>query len=161
MWTLPSSWLRRPKIFSLKNKKRRRTKRISTNQVYCGIGATITTINQNGGQLQVNNGATTIICNVGTVTVWAGAVTTLDVDGGKAIYNSTGTLTTAAVYEPGTLDFSQDQRAKTVTNTIEVYGNGATLNDPFKVVGSLAVGLNAVTTLANMNIGENLTLTRS
>jgi hypothetical protein len=65
------------------------------------------------------------------------------------------------VYEPGTLDFSQDQRAKTVTNTIEVYGNGATLNDPFKVVGSLAVGLNAVTTLANMNIGENLTLTRS
>jgi hypothetical protein len=130
-------------------------------QVFCGGGATITTVNQNGGQLQINNGATTIASNIGNVTIWSGAVGTLNANGGNCIYNSIGTLTTAEVSDGGTLDFSQDQRAKTVTNTINIYGDNASINDPFKVVSSVAIGLNSVESLANINVGETLILTRS
>jgi hypothetical protein len=130
-------------------------------QLICGVGVTLTTLDMNGGGVQLNNGATTITQNAGTLSVLGmGGVTTLNVDGGTCIYNSTGTLTTATIAENGTLDFSQDQQAKTVTNTIKMYGDSSTLSDPFQVVGSLVVDLQQSKNIANLNLGTNIKLTR-
>jgi len=130
-------------------------------QLVCGVGASIATINQNGGIVTLNNGATTITINGGTLSVLGSAgVTSLNIEDGSVIYNSTGTLATAIVTESGSLDFSQDQRPKTVTNPIEVYGNSAKLNDPFQVVGALVVDLEQSDNLDNINLGTNIKLTR-
>ena len=92
--------------------------------------------------------------------IGTGGVTTLTVDGGTVVYNSTGTLATAIVSEDGELDFSQDPQPKTVTNPIQVYGNAATLNDPNQVVGSLVVDLEQSNNIQNVNLGTNIKLTR-
>jgi hypothetical protein len=89
----------------------------------------------------------------GTLTVAAGAITTLKVQGGTAIYNSTGTLGTATVSNAGILDFNQDPRAKTVTNPIQVYGDVAKVQDDLKAVNS---GVLSVTTnqTAKINVSH-------
>jgi len=131
-------------------------------QLTCGKGCTLTTITQNGGNVTTNSGATTITINAGTLVVWgSSAVTTLNIDGGTVVYNSTGTLGTAEVAENGVLDFSQDQQAKTVTNPIQRFGDNSQIRDPFKVVGSMVIALEQSSDLSNLDIGQNLTLTRS
>jgi trimeric autotransporter adhesin len=127
-----------------------------------GAGASISTLDMNGGTVTINNGATTATVSAGTLTVLgSGGITTLTADGGSVVYNATGTLGTAIVSESGSLDFSQDPRPKTVTNPIQLYGDNATLNDPNQVVGSLVVDLEQSDNLANVALGTNIKLTRS
>ena len=125
-----------------------------------GSGVTLTTVNKSGGNVLMNAGATTVTQTAGELTIQSGGVTTVNVQGGSIFYNSTGTLATANVTGNGILDFSKDMRAKTVTNPINVYGNQAQLNDPFKVVGSLVVDLEQRSTLEGLNLGTNVKLTR-
>jgi trimeric autotransporter adhesin len=126
-----------------------------------GAGATVGTLDMNGGTVTINNGATTATVSAGTLTVLGtGGITALTADGGSVVYNSTGTLGTAIVSEDGSLDFSQDPRPKTVTNPIQLYGNSATLNDPNQVVGSLVVDLEQSDNLTNIALGTNIKLTR-
>jgi trimeric autotransporter adhesin len=131
-------------------------------QLICGSGCTITTVNQNGGNVTFYGGMTTLTLTAGTATTYgAGAVTTLNaLESGTVTWNSTGTIATAIVADKALLDFSKDQRAKTVTNPIQIYGGGS-LNDPFKVVGSLSVVLEKSQSLAGLSLGEGLTLARS
>jgi trimeric autotransporter adhesin len=127
-----------------------------------GAGASVSTLDMNGGTVTINNGATTATISAGTLTVLgSGGITTLTADGGSVVYNTTGTLGTAIVSESGSLDFSQDPRPKTVTNPVQLYGNNATLNDPNQVVGSLVVDLEQSDNLANIALGTNIKLTRS
>jgi trimeric autotransporter adhesin len=100
--------------------------------VRCGAGATLTTINQNGGTLETNSGATTILKGAGSLTLNSGNVTTLTDDNGTSVYKGTGAIATVNVGSGATLDFSQDMRARTVT-TLNLY-EGSTLNDPFGTV---------------------------
>lgn len=126
-----------------------------------GAGCTLTTINQNGGQVSVNSAVTTLTQRGGAAFVYGTAtVGTLDVEAGTCNYYSNGTLTTATVGVAGTLDFSKDPRSRTVTNCT-VYG---TLIDPDHTVSfSTAVyfpngiGNNG----ASLNYGTNFRLTRS
>jgi hypothetical protein len=125
-----------------------------------GSGVTMTTLNKSGGLVELNAGATTITQTNGDLTVRSGAVTTLHVQGGNCFYNSTGTLTTANVTNDGLLDFSKDMRSKTITNPINVYGDQAKVNDPFKVTGSVVLDLEQRNTLTGLNLGTNVRLTR-
>lgn len=94
--------------------------------VVCGAGVTqLTTINQSGGYCRTETNSTTLTMTDGEhVRQGTATLTTLNLDGGACRYNSSGTLTTANVGSGGNLDFRQDSRAKTVTNT--------NLNDGFE-----------------------------
>jgi hypothetical protein len=87
--------------------------------VICGAGVTtLTTINQSGGFCRTETNSTTLTMTDGEhVRQGTCTLTTLNLDGGAMRYNSSGTLTTANVGSGGNLDFRQDSRAKTVTNT--------------------------------------------
>jgi hypothetical protein len=77
-------------------------------------------------------------------------------------YNTTGALGGATVVTgQATLDFSQDMRAKTVTNPIEVYSPDAKVIDPFKVVSGLIVDFNFTGVVTNgSDFGSNVRMTR-
>jgi hypothetical protein len=95
------------------------------------------------------------------LTLQAGGQLGVTVRGGRCVYNSTGTLGGAPVVSgTGHLDFSQDLRAKTVTNPIDVYGPDAKVSDPTKVVGTLVVDLDETSNSSNIDIGTNIRLTR-
>lgn len=98
-----------------------------------GSGCTVTTLNQEGGVVTMYCGATTVTMTGGSLTpIGAGAFTTINLEGGTLYYRSTGTITTLNVGTGATVDFSQDLRARTVTNcTIQATG---TLIDTFKTV---------------------------
>jgi hypothetical protein len=130
-------------------------------QLVCGSGCTLTTVVKQGGTAVLNAGSTTVSNYAGTLTAQAGAVTTLNCYGGTTVANTTGTITTINYYDNAILDFSQDQRPKTVTNTINVYSQSPQILDPFKVVSSLALSLNGTDDLSKLSVGEKLTLTRS
>lgn len=128
--------------------------------VRCGSGTTLTTINQGGGELELNSAATTINKTGGTLNYQgSGAVTTINDDGGTTNYMSSGTVTTLNVGGAATVDFSKDIRTRTVS-ACDVFA-GATINDPFKTVTWTAgidlnrCGLADVT----INVGEHVRLT--
>jgi hypothetical protein len=100
--------------------------------VYCGSGVTLTTINQEGGTLEINSGCTTVTKTGGTLTINSGNVTTLTNDAGTVYYKGTGTITTLNVGSGAKADFSQDMRARTVT-TCNLY-EGGEIYDPFGTV---------------------------
>jgi hypothetical protein len=134
--------------------------------VWLGAGVTLANaaLIQTGGNLIVNSatsGTATITQYDGNLTLQTGAQTGLSVLGGTCVYNSTGTLAgTPVIGGSGTLDFSQDLRAKTVTNPINIYGAKSKLLDPNKVVAGLVIDLNQLANSDNLDIGTNIKLTR-
>lgn len=129
-------------------------------EVFFGEGVTLTTLEMNGFDVTVNNGMTTANQFGGNLTVEAGAVTTLNCRGGTAVYNSIGTLGTALVADTGFLDFSQDPRAKTVTNPVELYGPNSRIADPESTVSNLRVDFNESAESSQVSWGRNIRLTR-
>ncbi|WP_013626608.1 hypothetical protein [Rubinisphaera brasiliensis] len=129
--------------------------------VYCGSGTTLTNVDQSGSNLTVAAATTTVDQTGGTLNILAGAHAAITQDGGVCNYRSTGTITTAIVGNGATLDFSQDMRARTVTNC-SVY-RGATLRDTFKTVTFTngidlqRCGVDDIT----LEVGSHLTLTPS
>lgn len=127
--------------------------------VSCGEYATLGAIIVNGGNLSTKTSVSSMRARAGSVRILAGAVSALIAENDAvAVYDSTGTLGgNTVVSGNAVLDFSQDPRDKTVTNPIEVFGNGRVL-DPNNVVntsGSLIVDLNQTANLANIVIGSN------
>lgn len=134
-------------------------------EVYIGDNANVTTIVKTGGYLEfinASNGVTTLT-NYGGETRFNGtaALTTLNLNGGKMVYNSTGALGTASLRGNGWLDFSQDNRAKTVTNPVERYTNESRITDPAKVVSSLVIDNNGITDTSNLTLGTDFRITRA
>jgi len=133
-------------------------------QLTVGAGATLTTVTQNGGNVTLYGGMTTLLVAAGACTVYGtGAVSNLTVNqSGSVAWNSTGTIGgNPIVADKGVLDFSKDQQAKTVTNPIQKFGDASQLLDPYQVVTSLAVILEQSNDLSGLELGENLTLTRT
>ena len=92
-------------------------------------GATLTL---NSGQVHLDaalGGAATVYG--GTLVVESSAQPTINLRGGNLVYNGIGTLTTLNNYQ-GHADFSQDGRAKTVTNAN--LWRGSRLSDPQGIV---------------------------
>lgn len=131
-------------------------------EVECGTGVTFSaaaTVDMNGRTLELNSGVATLNVQGGSAVVEAGAITTMAVSGGAVTYNSTGTLGTVTLSQSGRLDFSEDPRAKTITNPVEMHGPSCFLNDPEQTVASLVVDLNLGATAQQINRGQNYRLT--
>lgn len=123
-------------------------------------GLTLATLNQNGGDITLNAGLTTITKTLGTTTILGtGAVTTMTLQGGTLWYESSGTITTLSL-QGGVIDFSRDNRARTITTATVYKGSG--VNDPAKTTtpGWQLVGC-GIQDLQVFNLGTNLTVTRS
>lgn len=132
-------------------------------EVFGGPGLSLTTVDKSGGLLELSAAATTITQTAGELVFGgSGGVTNLAIRGGTCFYNSTGTLGgNPIVSGDGLLDFSQDLRAKTVTNPIEVHGDTARIRDPYKVVSSLVIDGNEIEgNLGQFELGPNIRITR-
>lgn len=108
------------------------TSKNSDANVRCGENVTLTTITKDGGVLETNSNVTTVTQTGGTWTSKAGTCTTHHCHEGTTYYESSGTLTTLNVSAKGTVDFSRDITAKTVTTTTVF--RGATLISPADIV---------------------------
>lgn len=96
--------------------------------VYCGSGVTLGTITQDGGTLTTHSNITTINMTGGEHVREAGTTTTANIRGGTYYGKSTGSISTLTISSTGTVDFSRDNRTKTVS-TCNAY-KGATIRDP-------------------------------
>lgn len=85
-------------------------------KAWFGSGVTLTTLVQTGGQVWLNCAATTITMAAGTLTSYAGAVTTINARNCTVVWNSTATITTYNGDSDSVLDAEQDERAFTITN---------------------------------------------
>jgi len=95
-----------------------------------GSGLTLTTLNQSGGVVELNAAATTINKIDGELTTnTASTITTLTNDSGPYIHNGAGTITTLTLGGGAKLDCSRNERAFTITNTVQLY-EGAEIFDP-------------------------------
>ena len=132
--------------------------------VLIGRLTTLTTVNMNGGALEV-------LCAIaGTVTatsgeLWiegTGTVAQLTLRGDSLThYNTNGTLSgDTEVANDAVLDFSQDMRSKTVTNAINVTSRTADVLDPSKVTGSVVIDLVGMGHGKELNLGNHLRITR-
>ncbi|MGQ0637325.1 MAG: hypothetical protein ACT4QC_22180 [Planctomycetaceae bacterium] len=143
-----------------------RTNRAGDARARLGAGVSLANaaIVQTGGSLELNSstsGSATLTQYDGTLSLNGGSHTGLAVRGGDCIYNTSGTLGGATVVSgDGHLDFSQDLRAKTVTNPIDLFGPAARLSDPHKVVSGLIVDLDETALSDNLNLGPHIRLTR-
>jgi hypothetical protein len=97
----------------------------------------------------------------GELTVISGEHAEIEIDGGTCYYRSTGTLTDVRVGGGGTLDFTRDNRGRTVTNC-ELHARG-TIRDPFKTVAwTGGVDLTRASLAeVTLDLGTHLTLTPS
>lgn len=130
--------------------------------VLCGVGVTMGTINQNSGAVVLNAGATTVNAFAGlTVIYGAGAFTTMTITSGTVFYESSGTLTTLVIAGGGAIDFTRDQRARTVSSC--VISAGAKVIDSFSTVTwSAGVKFRNCNNLnTTVDLGTHLTLTPS
>lgn len=130
--------------------------------VEMGRGVTLTTINQSGGRLEINSAATTVNKTGGDLYLLRDGVTvgTINESGGNTFPIGTTTVDTWNVSETGHADYSRDMRAKTVTNRVNVYGSRAKFSDPNKCVSSLVIDLERCSSLVNLNLGNNISLSR-
>lgn len=102
---------------------------VTDGTLWVGSGATLTTLNQGGGEVTLEGAVTTWNRTDGVGTIRAGAITTLNNRGGTVNLLSSGTITTYNGGPKGTLDASGDLTARTITNC-NIYA-GTTIKDPF------------------------------
>jgi hypothetical protein len=133
--------------------------------VRCGSGVTLATITKSGGVLEVNSAIGTLLKQfAGTTSIFGtGAVAQLTLLGGTVIYCTSGTLNGNTVLGEGALlDFSQDQRVKTIAAPVDLYSGTAAVNDPNVVVtggSNLILDYNNVA-VPGLPIGPNVRVTR-
>lgn len=96
--------------------------------VVCGPGATLTTIEQSGGNVLTRSNITTLNLYDGTFQRLLGTATNLNIDGGTYVERSGATATNVTVGPGGTVDCRQDMQARTYTN-VSIHA-GATFFDP-------------------------------
>jgi hypothetical protein len=136
--------------------------------VYFGPACTLDTVVNNGGTL-------TILCTVvtaftqgiaGGTTTFSGAAAcpVMAINGGTVAWNSSGTIgaTSLTLFAGGTLDFSQDSRAKVVGSSIVLQGGGKVL-DPNVVAnpsGTLTVECFGCD-VTGCQLGVNVTVART
>lgn len=127
-----------------------------------GAGCTLTTVNVDGGEVEINAALTTLnMTGNAEVKHREGAITTANVDAGLLYYIADDTCTTLAIGANGAVNFEQDKRARTVTNCS--MAAGAEFTDPARTV----TGTNGIDLVrcglgdVSIDIGKNLTITTS
>lgn len=106
-----------------------------TAQVYCGSGVTLTDITiGDSSRLRIASAFTTLSMTGPAFCLieGSGAAAAISVDDGTVDYRSSGTISDLSVASGATIDFSNDDRPKIVTDCTAYAG--ATINDPDGVV---------------------------
>lgn len=131
-------------------------------QYRIGSGVTLGAVVIAGGVGNIGCATTAVTVDDGTLTIeGTGAHAAIIVNGGNVFLNSTGTYTTLTISGIGIIDFSQDLRAKTVSNAIERFGSLCKIRDPHKVVASLVIDNNYTDDMAGIEAGTNAKWTRA
>lgn len=151
--------------------------------VFGGEVATLATVTKSGGSLLTGSGVTlsgalvqssgdwiinslidgSLTNSGGTAVVnGVGNVDQLTVSGGAVVLNTTGTLGGATVVSgTGVLDMTGAPVALAgVSAAIDVHGPTASVIDPLKRLGNAAFDLNFGATVAQLDLGNNLRVTR-
>lgn len=133
-------------------------------KVVLGDGATITTIDQDDGEVECSGAVTTLGITGGQHAQLGGSVATVTADGGTVILRHGGTVTTATFRgqsstNPPTCDVSLEPR--TVTLTDHSFTGGAALKDPNKSVVMSNAGTWDRESLLASDLGARFTLTRT
>jgi trimeric autotransporter adhesin len=150
--------------------------------IFGGETATIATVTKTGGDLVtgagvtlsgalVQNGGSWVFNSLidGSLTQNAGAavingtgnVDQLTIRGGSVSYLTSGTLGgNTVVSGDGILDFSGATTSVTVSNRINVESLTARVFDPLKRTGNVVIDLTGGSTLANIDLGTELSVTR-
>lgn len=143
------------------------TDRDSDAEFYVGPGCDLDNVDISGGSgvIDLNvNAMGDLVMTGGTVRIMGdNGLDQITLSGeATCFYNSTGTVGgNSNVADQATLDFSQDMRAKTVTNPIEVHGPNARVIDPFEVVAGLVIDFNYTEVQVNNSaLGNHVRLTR-
>jgi hypothetical protein len=128
-----------------------------------GPGATVTTCNQRGAAVTSYGALTTLNQTSGTTTLHA-APTTVTCDGGTVVGRFEGTAATLTFRGQGgpdspIMDFSADQRARTVTN--HTFTGGAALRDPDNTTTWTNAGTWDRASLAASDLGARFSLLKS
>lgn len=128
-----------------------------------GGNVTLGVVNNLTGTLDLATGVTTLTQQSGKTTFRGNAmnVTTASIRGGTLDYRGTGTITTLTLGGGAIADFSKDNRARTVTNAINIH-KGGTLLDPAAtlVAGGLdIVAVGCGVSDVRLNLGTDRTLT--
>ena len=129
--------------------------------LFVGSGATISTLEQCGGQVSTYGNVSTWNKREGEAVVYAAAtVGTLTNEEGEFVWASTGTITTATFRGGDSiLDASRDVRTRTLTNGS--FTKGASLRDPYKTITfTNAIALDRET-LSQCDFGESFSIQRS
>jgi hypothetical protein len=130
-----------------------------------GVGATVTTLNQDAGTVNAYGAVATLTLNSGTYTQYDGSLTTVTANGGTVDYRIGGTITSATFQNQGgsqntaTLECANDPRAKTIT--AGSFTGGAVLHDPFKTTTWTSAQTWDAPSLAASSLGPKFTLTRT
>lgn len=143
---------------------------IGAGTLVVGRGATVTTLNHDGGAVTNLGTVTTLNIIGGTFAHYSGnTITTITADPSPdsqvlVDWRCGGTITTATFRGQGTsnapkLECGNDPRAKTLTN--HTFTGGAVLNDPDKLITMSNAGTWDRASLAASNLGPRMTLTRS
>jgi hypothetical protein len=131
--------------------------------VLLGPGCTLATIVKTGGNLTVNSSFSTLTQGpgkAGTTSIIGGTPGTLVVTGGALVYRTAGNYTAIAVGVKGIVDFSQDPRARTGTNT--TVNSGGTLLDPGQsVTFTNPIALSCPLADVTLDLGAAFNLQRS
>lgn len=130
--------------------------------IIVGTGATLTTVTKNGGYFSTRSNLTTLNQEVagGVVDLRdAVTVTTVNCYAGTINANTTGTIGTVNLYGKAIFNADGDPRAKTITNPINVFSSGVTVNDNQQSInsGTLSLATNGATTV-NVGHGANATM---
>jgi hypothetical protein len=128
-----------------------------------GKGATVTTLDNDGGDALGYGTITTLNSTVGNTTLFV-APTTITADGGTVYVRYTGTTTTVTARGQGpqaspAIDCSLDSRARTWTNLS--FTGGAALNDPDKTTTWTNAGTFDRESLAASDLGSRFSLQRT
>ena len=142
------------------------TIRCQDSTVRCGQGtAFATSIVNHNSEIEVNSNLPAAYTQTGDGAVsWVRGTATgssPDVEDGVMHYMSSGTLTTPTIGSDATLDFSLDNRTRTISGTVQLY-KGATYNDPASstYAGGLAYKCNGCTSQeVTVNLGPGRTFT--
>ena len=107
-------------------------------------GTTAPDLDMSGGELVSKSALGTVDVTGGAWTHYEGAITTLTLGDASMYWRATGTdvITTATLYAGGTVDASQDLRARTITTLNMAAESG--LIDPHKTIVLTANGINLV-----------------
>lgn len=135
----------------------------SDSLLVCGSGVDLAdaAIEISGGEVTIDSatGSGTIDVNAGTLTILSGAHADIDLDAGTLIYRSTGTITALKMGHGAAVDFTKDERTRTVS-ACDVHGL-VSIDDRNKTVTWTAgIDFNHVNAKDSaLNFGHNVRLT--